>query len=158
MIIEKNFSNWWEKNKSLYKAILFDVDGTIISGRHALPGAIELLQELRNSQFPFCMLTNDGNHSPEEKSEIMQHRGLDVYPEDLVSCGHALTPLASRRNYKGKKFYVMGELGIPDFAKKAGIITIRDPKKIKNCMGVIVGEGIYNWQENINAVFLCGYF
>lgn len=152
MKIESNFRKWWGKNSGSYKAILFDVDGTIISGRHALPGAVELLQELRNSQFPFCLLTNDGNHSAEEKSEIMHNRGLDVTPEDIVSCGHALTPLASEKNYKGKKFFAMGELGVPDFAEKAGIITVREPKKIKSCMGVIVGEGKYNWQENINAV------
>jgi HAD superfamily hydrolase (TIGR01450 family) len=150
--IEKSFTKWWQKNSSNYGAILFDIDGTLIAGKEALPGAAELLKNLRNSQLPFCLLTNDGNNSTEEKSAIMCRRGLDITPEDIISCGHALSPLAKRRKYRGKKFYIMGELGTPDYAELAGIITERTPSEINSCCGVIVGEGSYNWQENITAV------
>ena len=148
---ERSFSRWWKKNNTNYGAILFDVDGTLISGRHALPGAVELLDNLRNSQFPFCLLTNDGNHSPEEKAGIMQRRGLKVETEDIVSCGHAIASLAKRRNYIGKKLFAMGELGQPDFAEIAGLKVVRNPEKINSCIGIIVGEGDYNWQKNITA-------
>ena len=152
MKTEKNFRKWWQKNSNDYGAVLFDVDGTLISGRHALPGASELINTLRDSQFPFCLLTNDGNNSTEEKSAIMRRRGLDISQEDIISCGHALLPLAERRKYVGKRFYAMGELGVPDYAELAGIITERNPERINSCEGVIVGEGTYNWQDNITAV------
>lgn len=152
MNIRKSFLQWWKKNSSSYGAIFFDVDGCLISGGHALPGAIELVEFLRNSQFPFCLLTNDGNHSIEEKCEMMKQRGLDISTDELVSCGSALVPLAKDKGFIGKKFFVMGELGTPDFAELAGIEVIRDTTKISTCDGVIVGEGAYNWQANINAV------
>ncbi len=152
MDIKKNFTTWWEKKSENYSAILFDIDGTLIAGRHALPGAAKLLQILRNSHFPFCLLTNDGNNSTAEKSAIMQRRGLDITKDEIVSCGDALKTLAVRKKYIGKKFYIMGELGTPDFAELAGIITERNPGAINSCEGVIVGEGSYNWQENITAV------
>ena len=152
MRTEKRFREWWQRNSNDYRAILFDIDGTLISGRHALPGAQALINILRDSQFPFCLLTNDGNNSTEEKSAIMCRRGLDISQGDIISCGHALLPFAESRQYVGKKFYTMGELGVPDYAELAGIIPERDPERINSCEGVIVGEGTYNWQENITAV------
>lgn len=151
LTVEKSFRKWWDKNSQRFGAVLFDIDGTLISGKHALPGAAELLQILRNSQFPFCLLTNDGNNSTEEKSAIMRRRGLDVSPDEIISCGHPLADIAKKYGYIGKKFYIMGELGTPDFAELAGIVTERNPKEIDSCEGIIVGEGTYNWQENITA-------
>ena len=151
MKIEKSFTKWWQKNCQNFGAVLFDIDGTLIAGKHALPGAAELIKNMRNSQIPFCLLTNDGNNSTYEKSVIMQKRGLDITPEEIISCGHALSSLAKKRKYTGKKFYVMGELGTPDYAELAGIQTERTPSEINSCEGVIVGEGTYNWQENITA-------
>lgn len=152
MIVENSFLPWWKRKSSLYGAIFFDVDGCLISGKHALPGAVELIQYLRNSQFPFCLLTNDGNHSLEEKCEIMKKRGLKIGTDEIISCSSALKPLAEHKGYIGKKFFAMGELGIPDFGELAGMKIIRDLDKISSCVGVIIGEGVYQWQPNINAV------
>lgn len=152
MKIEKRFLSWWKKNSASYGAIFFDIDGCLISGGHALPGAIELIQFLRDSHFPFCLLTNDGNHSLEEKCEIMGTRGLEISTEEMISCGSALKPLAEKHGYVGKKFFAMGELGVPDFAEIAGMKVERNTAKIDSCMGVIIGEGNYHWQPNINAV------
>ena len=150
--IIETFRTWWKENSSNYSAILFDIDGTLISGRHALPGTDELIKTLRNSQFPFCLLTNDGNNSTKEKSAILQRRGLDINEDEIISCGDALKPLAEKKQYITKKFYAMGELGTPDYAELAGIKVERNPKLIDTCEGVIIGEGTYNWQENITAV------
>ena len=152
MPAEKYFLNWWKEHSDEFDALLFDVDGTLIAGRHALPGATELIKFLRITQTPFALLTNDGNNSPEEKSTMMHERGLDIMPEEIVSCGHALQPLAERKGLKGERFFIMGELGTPDFAEIAGIIPERDTKKISECTGIIVGEGSYDWQKNISAV------
>lgn len=147
-----SFRDWWGKNQSRYTAVLFDIDGTILSGKEALPGATELLAQLRAEQFPFRLLTNDGNHSPEEKSATLKKCGLAVSSDEITSCSMALTPFVNRRRLKGKRFFVMGDLGTPCYAESAGIIPIRDTEKITSCQGVIVGEGTYNWQKNINAV------
>lgn len=152
MKIEKKFLDWWKEHCDNYDAIFFDIDGCLISAQAALPGAVELITYLRNSQFPFSLLTNDGNHSLEEKSVILQNSGVDISCEEIVSCSSVLKPLAKKNGYIGKKFFVMGELGNPHFAKLADIDVVTDCSKIDSCMGVIVGEGVYNWQDNINAV------
>ncbi|NOY76155.1 MAG: HAD-IIA family hydrolase [Kiritimatiellaeota bacterium] len=147
-----SFRNWWRDGKSNYSALLFDVDGTIIAGGKALAGASELLADLRSADFPFRLLTNDGNHSPEEKSAIMRKCGLDISSGEITSCSMALTPYVSRNGLAGKRFFVMGDLGKPSYAERAGLTHVRDTDDITSCEGVIVGEGTYDWKKNIDAV------
>ena len=88
----KRFIDFWHKNADRFDALFMDIDGTLISGRSALPGAAELLTELRESGKPFLLLTNDSNHSLEEKSAIIRRTGLDVSPAEIISPGSVLKP------------------------------------------------------------------
>ncbi len=49
-------------------------------------------------------------------------------------------------------FFIMGNLGNPCFAQKAGLHTTRDLSQIHRCQGIIVGEKGYDWETTINAV------
>ena len=152
MYIIDNFKNWWLDNSHNFDAVFFDIDGTLISGKYALPGAPEILSLFRNNKTPFILLTNDGNHSLLEKSKILNKRGIKIQPDEIFSCSSVIKYFAEKKGYIGDKFFVMGELGQPDFAEEAGLKVIRDPDKISECRGVIVGEGTYDWQVNISAV------
>ncbi|OGV47858.1 MAG: hypothetical protein A2017_00110 [Lentisphaerae bacterium GWF2_44_16] len=146
------FMEWWEKNSQKFKAVFFDIDGTLISGRRLLPGADKMLDWLKSRNFPFYLLTNDGNHSQEEKSAHIRKTGLDTAPEEIISCGDALKSYVKNENISGRTFYVMGDLGVPCYAEKADLKVSRDLKRIDKCDGVIVGEGTYDWQANIQGV------
>ncbi len=150
-ILDQTFMHWWEKNSGRYCGLLFDIDGTLIAGRKVMPGAAALIKSLEASNFPFYLLTNDGNHSAKEKSSMLQRAGIDIKPDKIVSCADALVPFVEKHRLKGQKFFVMGDLGKPNFAEKAGLKVERGIRKICECQGVIVGEGVYNWQSNMNA-------
>lgn len=147
---DMTFREWWNEHHHRYKAILFDIDGTLIVGRHAYPNSPQMLEWLRANDFPFFLLTNDGNHSPQEKSGLLARAGLTVEPEQIVSCGHALEEFVDENNLRGQTFYVLGNLGKPDFAENAGLDVCRDPKRFYECSGVIIGEGTYDWMLHIN--------
>jgi HAD superfamily hydrolase (TIGR01450 family) len=149
--VQPSFAAWWERHRDGFDGILFDIDGTLIAGRHALSGAAALIAHLRAAGIPFLLLTNDGNHSPEEKSATLAKAGLGLGPDDILSCGHALAPHVARHGLAGQRFYALGDLGVPDYAERAGLQTVREPREIGRCAGVIVGEGIYDWQANIGA-------
>ncbi|MHB9138120.1 MAG: HAD-IIA family hydrolase [Victivallaceae bacterium] len=153
MLNTMKFLEWWQNERKNFDAIMFDIDGTLISGLHLLNGADVLLEQLRREHFPFYLLTNDGNHSTQEKSVIADKAGLKVSPDEIVSCGMAILHFAEHQNAAGKTFFVMGDLGQPCYAEDAGLKVCRNVKQISSCSGVIVGEGFYDWQENINAVF-----
>ncbi|MGE4565521.1 MAG: HAD-IIA family hydrolase [Victivallaceae bacterium] len=146
------FIDFFRANRDSYQALLLDVDGTICTGSRALPGAAELLAELKLSGYPHLILTNDGNHSPEEKSELLRRGGLPVSADEIVSCGAALKEVSDVNGYAGKTFFVLGRLGVPCFAERAGLRVCRDPGKIEECFGVINGEDYYDWHDHMQAV------
>jgi 4-nitrophenyl phosphatase len=96
-------------------------------------------------------LTNDGNHSLQEKSQLLAKAGLHVEPHEIASCSSALKEYALENGIVGKKVFVMGALGKPDYAEDAGLLVTRDVDEIHECECVIVGEGAYDWRKNINA-------
>ena len=149
--LNQTFLKWWERNSCEFSALLFDIDGTLISGKKAMPGVPALIKKLEADGFPFYLLTNDGNHSTREKSNTLHKAGLDIKPDEIISCGDALKPFAKERGLAGKKFFVMGDLGKPNNAEKAGLKIEKRTKNINECAGVIVGEGTYNWQSNISS-------
>jgi len=153
MLNSMTFLEWWENENRNFEAILFDIDGTLVSGMHLLDGADVLLKQLRQQRFPFYLLTNDGNHSPQEKSVLVGRAGLKISPDEIVSCGMAIAHFVEHHNAAGQTFFVMGDLGKPCYAETAGLKVCRDVSQIHNCSGVIIGEGFYDWQKNINAVF-----
>jgi hypothetical protein len=69
-----SFLTWWSERG----AKSFDASSRhrrhLLSGGKALPGAEATLDWLRATRFPFRLLTNDGNHSPEEKSSSFAAR------------------------------------------------------------------------------------
>ena len=149
--LNHTFLKWWEKYSCGFSALLFDIDGTLISGKKAMPGVPALIKQLEDSGFPFYLLTNDGNHSTREKSNMLKKAGLDIKPDEIISCGDALKPFARKKGIAGEKFFVMGDLGKPNYAEDAGLEIERRTEKIYECAGVIVGEGTYNWQSNISS-------
>jgi len=146
-----NLLEWWEARRGDYAALLFDIDGTLLTAGECLPGADALLRRLRQLRYPFYLLTNDGNHSVEEKSVLMGRVGLYVEPAEIVSCSMALRQFAARRHYQGHSFFILGDLGKPCFAEQAGLVPCRDLARIDECSGVIVGEGVYDWQNYLTA-------
>ncbi len=148
-----SFIEWWSiKGSKSFDALLFDIDGTLINGGKALPGSLETLKWLRDMRYPFRLLTNDGNHSTQEKSGFLNKAGLSIAPEEIVSCAHALNSLGESLSLRGKKVFVMGDLGNPSFAELAGMIPCKDLESLGECAAVIVGEGTYDWQPTITAV------
>lgn len=150
-MVYNTFMEWWQHEGGGIRAALFDIDGTLISAGKALPGAEAALELLRRKNLPFFLLTNDGNHSVEEKSMLLANAGLHVSPGEIVSCAMALGGFAVETSSHGKRYFVLGELGVPCFAERAGLRVCRNAEEIDSCAGVIVGEGCYNWQDHISA-------
>jgi len=146
------FKDWIIKNIPDFDALLFDIDGTLVTGPKAASGAVELIEFLRSKNFPFLLLTNDGDNSPEEKSRILNERGIKIFPEEIISCAMALEGFVDKYGYRGEKFFLMGKLGNPGYAEKTGLTVEQNVDKITECAGIIVGEGFYDWHKNFHAV------
>ena len=150
------FRDFWESSIStsspMFRALLFDVDGTIVSGRKPMNGANELLRDLRSYGMPFFFLTNDSHHSSEQKAALMKRAGVDVYSDEIISCSHALELFVRKNSLSGSLVFIMGEFGTPCFAEAAGLQPCRDLERIDECSFVIAGEGYFDWHDTFQAV------
>lgn len=135
-----------------YEAVLFDIDGTLVRGGGALPGAGELLAWLRATRLPFLLLTNDGNHSTAEKSGFLARAGLTVTPQEIVSCADAIVDFVAEQRLHDRDVFIMGDLGAPCYAERAGLRPVRSLSRLAECAGVIIGEANYDWESTFNAV------
>jgi len=135
-----------------YEAVLFDIDGTLVRGGGALPGAGELLAWLRAARLPFLLLTNDGNHSTAEKTGFLARAGLAVPPHEIVSCADAIIDFVAEQRLHDQNVFIMGDLGVPCYAERAGLRPVRSLPQLADCAGVIIGEANYDWESTFNAV------
>ncbi|MEA2012063.1 MAG: HAD-IIA family hydrolase [Verrucomicrobiota bacterium] len=158
MILD-SFLQYISQNKDLYDAVFFDVDGTLTIAGKKVKNGPETIAFLAENDIPFLLLTNDGNHSAEEKSEILSKSDIYLSPQHLVSSASPLKEYAKENNLIGKDVFVMGSLGTPSYAEKAGLKTVKDTNKIKDCECIIIGENNYNWEKDITTVinFLIQY-
>ncbi len=152
--IEASFRDWYNRHAGAdLEALVLDVDGVLLRGYDPLPGAAEFIDTLHRDRFPFSVLTNDGCHSPEEKSGFLRDCGIRVEPEDIISCAHGLQEIVEQNGWRDQLFFVMGSLGTPCYAERAGLAVTRDKNDLPSCTGVIIGERRYDWHEVITAVF-----
>jgi HAD superfamily hydrolase (TIGR01450 family) len=146
------FREWLDAHGDDLEALVLDVDGVLLLANQATAGSHELLARLRSEKRPFVLLTNDADHSPQEKAHILRTCGLDIQAEQIVSCGHGLADVTAEYQLREECFFILGDLGNPCYAKAAGLKTTRRPSDLPSCRGVIVGENHYDWEPNLNAV------
>lgn len=147
------FTAFFKENKDDFDAILFDVDGTLSSGRTPLPGAKELLEYLQEINFPYLLLTNDASNSPAQKAAYLAKGGLPVTEKQVLSAGNAFEWWVKKNNYSGQLFFQYGKLGEPSFPEAAGINLTTDCDRIDECRGVLCGEGYFDWQKPLETAF-----
>lgn len=152
MTPEVSLNQWLEAHITEFDAVVLDIDGVLLNSTRRMPGSRALLGLLDRHDMPFVLLTNDGNHSVEEKADRLINAGLTVAPGQIVSCGHAIGPAVKTLNLSGERFFIMGDTGDPCYAETAGLHVTRDIKELQDCSGVIIGEENYDWEPVINAV------
>ncbi len=148
----ETFTDFYMQHKTEFSAVFFDIDGTLLAGNEPLPGAAELLEMLQKDRVPYFLLTNDSCHSQAEKARFMRRAGLIADETNIISSGNVLKWWAERF-YNGGLFFRFGSLGEPDYAISAGIEVTREAALAPECRGVIMGEGCFDWRQNLETVF-----
>ena len=110
------------------RGFMFDVDGTLLlsdrslKGYELLPGAIDVLSELKRRGIPFVVLTNGSAYPPPEQAAKLRGIGLPV--EDW----QMLTPSSVTADYMKRKgvgrVLVLGVRGVGHALEEAGITTL----------------------------------
>jgi HAD superfamily hydrolase (TIGR01450 family) len=117
--------NGWNEPLGPVEGFMFDLDGTLIlsnrslGGYRALPGAVEVLQELRERGVPFVVLTNGSAYPAAEQAPKLRALGLPISEEILLTPSTVAADLMRRRGVK--RALVLGTRGVGHPLEEAGI-------------------------------------
>ena len=131
------------------KNYLIDMDGVLVRGRRAIPGADRFIQRLKARGAEYLVLTNNSLYTPRDLAHRLQALGLDIPPERIFTSALATASFLRAQRPNGKAF-VIGESGLTEAIHEIGyVITDLKPDY------VVLGEThSYNLEMVTKAIRL----
>lgn len=124
------------------------MDGVLVAGRNALPGAREFLQRLERADRKYLLLTNNPMYTPGDLSYRLQRIGLEIGPHHIFTSAMATARFLESQRGKGGTAFVIGENGLSEALHQVGfILTDHEPEY------VVLGEThAYNLDQITRAI------
>src|SRR5690348_3026231 len=128
-----------------------DMDGVLVHEEHAIPGANEFLNKLRETGTPFLVLTNNSIYTRRDLAARLRASGLDVPEESIWTSALATASFLEHQRPNGTAF-VIGETGLTTALHESGYtLTERSPDY------VVLGETrTYSFERIAQAIRLIG--
>ena len=101
------------------KAFLIDMDGVLLYGDQAIPGAKEFIERLREKDYKFLILTNNSRYTPSDLQHRMNDAGIEIEAQHFFSSAMATAHFVSSQKPRGRAF-VLGGTGLYQALHEAG--------------------------------------
>jgi NagD protein len=116
------------------KTYLIDMDGVLVHGKHAIPGAVDFIQRLIDGGHKYLILTNNSRYTPSDLQYRLQATGFSVELKHIYSSALATAAFVQSQKPEGSA-YVLGDTGLYQALADVGYtLTEYDPDY------VILGE------------------
>ncbi len=109
-----------------FDTVLFDLDGVIYRGRHALPGVAETVHELARRGVMCTYVTNNAARSAATVADHLRDLGIPCEDAQVVTSPEAAADILVGFLAPGSRVFVVGGTGIDDALRAAGYETTRD--------------------------------
>jgi NagD protein len=131
------------------KAFLIDMDGVLIRGNQAIPGATAFIDQLQATGAPFLVLTNNSFFTPRDHQARLQGMGFNISVEAIFTSALA-TALFLHQQRPGGSAYVVGEAGLTTALHDIGYIFTEHAPEY-----VVLGETVsYSFERLSTALRL----
>jgi NagD protein len=138
-------------NRSEVECWLTDMDGVLVHENHPVPGAAELLQQWRDQDKPYLVLTNNSIFTPRDLSARLRASGL-IVPEERIWTSALATADFLAEQIPGGSAFVIGEAGMTTALHEAGFVMTETAPDY-----VVVGETRnYSFEAITKAIRLIG--
>lgn len=104
-----------------YDAALFDLDGVLYVGAHAVEGAAEAVAAIRRSGIRVAFVTNNASRTPETVADHLVELGITAAPEDVVTSAQAAVRLVADVVPPGSPVLVVGGAGLEAALREQGL-------------------------------------
>ncbi|MFH1448227.1 MAG: HAD-IIA family hydrolase [Candidatus Micrarchaeota archaeon] len=109
-----------------FKGVVLDVDGVLILGGTAIPGAGEAVKKLREGGLGIRVITNNSTRSRRTLCKRLNELGIDVNEDEVITSSSGTANYLKERFGAGKVF-IIGEQGIADELVAVGFeLTLED--------------------------------
>lgn len=132
--------------QNLKKTYLIDMDGVLVHGERAIPGANEFIKRLNEGGHKYLILTNNSRYTPDDLEHRFNVSGIPVDAKHLYSSAMATASFVKSQKPGGSAF-VLGGTGLYQALNEAGYsLTDYNPDY------VILGEtDSYSYDRIIRA-------
>ncbi|RZQ60311.1 HAD-IIA family hydrolase [Amycolatopsis suaedae] len=109
-----------------YGAVLLDLDGTVYHGSRGIPGAAEVIGEIREHGTAVRFVTNNASKSPAEVAAHLSGLGIPTEPVEVATSAGAAARLLGERLEPGADVLVVGTESLADEVRAAGLRPVRE--------------------------------
>lgn len=103
-------------NFAAHQGFLIDLDGTLASGSHLLPGARDLIEATADR---FAIVSNDSEHTPDQLARRFREWRLPIPTERIILAGVAALEAAAA-NRPGSRLLLLGSPALRRMARNLG--------------------------------------
>jgi HAD superfamily hydrolase (TIGR01456 family) len=119
-IVKSTFTRHATRNFSTKgMAIAMDIDGVLLRGGKAIPGAVSVIQDLDRLKIPYVFLTNGSGTTEEKKAESLGNiLGIKVAAENMLVASSPMQELVN--DYRNKPVLFVGKDSSKEVAGEYG--------------------------------------
>lgn len=138
---------------SLFDALLADLDGVVYAGPHAIPGAIDSLQQLAGLGIGLGYVTNNASRTPAQVAAHLRELGAPAEDEQVVSSSQAAAELLASLLAPGSRVLITGSPALAQEIELVGLTPVQGQEEdpVAVVQGFSPGIG---WKELAEASYV----
>jgi len=105
-----------------YRGYIFDLDGTIYRGERAIPGAPQVIAELRRRGCGVIFISNKPLQPRQHYAAKLTRLGIPTSPEDVITSAYVLGRYLAQEA-PGARLYVVGEPPLLEELRAFGLVV-----------------------------------
>lgn len=118
--------------------VLFDLDGVVYHGTHAIDGAADGINWLHSQQIPVNYVTNNATRTAEATAEKITGLGIDASDDEVTTSAQVLAERLAQRFGTGARVHLVGTTGLRIALEDAGL-EITDSREARP---VAIAQGL----------------
>lgn len=138
---------------SLFDALLADLDGVVYEGPHAIPGAVDSLQQLGDLGIGLGYVTNNASRTPAQVAAHLRELGAPAEDNQVVSSSQAAAELLASLLAPGARVLITGSPALAQEIELVGLTPVysQDEDPVAVVQGFNPGIG---WKDLAEAAFV----
>lgn len=132
--------------------LLFDLDGVVYVGPHAVPGAAESVARAVGAGLRCRYVTNNASRPPAEVARHLRELGLPAQDDEVVSAAQEGAELLARKVPPGSRVLAVGGPGVAIALRELGLVPVG--RYDDAVTGVLQGYGPdVGWRDLAEATY-----